>query len=83
MLPAHHDSRCKSPTSRTPHDPEFCIAPRTPFAPQAWLSSVETVTGAGLGAEYYDTRGRALAGVLLGVAALVALGAVSHMTHLL
>jgi hypothetical protein len=41
---------------------------------QAWLSSVETVSSAGLGAEYYNTPSKFIAYGFLAVAALLVVG---------
>jgi hypothetical protein len=41
---------------------------------QAWLSSVETVSSAGLGAEYFNTPGKHIAWGFLAVTALLVVG---------
>ncbi len=45
---------------------------------QAWLSSIETVPSAGLGAEYWNTPSKFLAYSFLGVVALVAAAVFTH-----
>jgi hypothetical protein len=50
-------------------------APLSPIPkPQAWLSSIETVSSAGLGHEYYATPSKHIAYGFMAVAALLVVG---------
>jgi hypothetical protein len=56
--------------------PDACPLPAP--GPQAWLSSVETVSSAGLGAEYFATPSKYIAYGFLAVAALLVVGFVAQ-----
>jgi hypothetical protein len=59
--------------SRPRARPPSRAAPARPPS-QAWLSSVETVSSAGLGAEYFATPSKYIAYGFLAVAALLVVG---------